>query len=160
MKKAPLFLLILLLAQTGCENIDMDMHDQVSFRTQESPRLLNPPGSVPMKGRKKDYSQIDPVTLEPPFLFSTVAPEDGKRGYDLYCRVCHGETGRSDTPVANKLDLTPFDLTEDATKMMTDGEIFWKIVASDSVMPSYRNELTDKQAWEITAYVRKLQDAQ
>jgi len=152
-----LWLLIAMLFVFGCENIDGDLHDQVSFRVQESPRRLNPVGSIPVYNRKIDYSNIDAVTLAPPFQLGTEAADRGKKLYSIYCLVCHGKTGEADTKVADKLDVTPFDLTELTDS--TDGEIFWKILASDSIMTRYRNELTDKEAWEITAYVRKLQEA-
>ncbi len=151
-----LWLLIAILFVFGCENIDGDLHDQVSFRVQESPRRLNPVGSIPVYHRKIDYSNIDAVTLAPPFQLGSEVAGRGKKLYSIYCLVCHGTTGEADTKVADKLDVTPFDLTELTDS--TDGEIFWKILASDSIMPRYRNELTDKEAWEITAYVRKLQE--
>ncbi len=154
-----LALLIAILFVFGCENIDGDLHDQVSFKTQESPRRLNPEGSIPTYNHKIDYSFNDPVTLEAPFALDEVSAGKGEKLYSIYCQVCHGKTGLSDTKVAEKMDATPFELTEEGTVVLTDGEIFWKIVASDGLMPKYRNELTDKEAWEITAYVRKLQEA-
>lgn len=152
-------LLLSILLVFGCENVDRDLYDQVSFRTQESPRRLNPVGSTPMFNYKIDYSDVDPATLAPPFPLSAEAANNGKPLYDIYCLVCHGSTGKSDTKVADKMDYRPFGLTEKGTIAMTDGEIFWKILVADSVMPKYRNELSDKEAWEITAYVRKLQEA-
>lgn len=151
-------LLVAILFVFGCENIDGDLHDQVSFRVQESPRRLNPVGSIPVYNYKTDYSNYEPVTLEPPFDLDTEVASRGKKLYSIYCLVCHGENGNANTKVAAKLDFTPFELTE--LSDVTDGEIFWKILASDGVMARYRNELTDKEAWEITAHVRKFQEAQ
>lgn len=156
MKRATLILAVILLA--GCENVDRDLYDQVSFRTQESPRRLNPQGSIPVYGSKFNYENTDPATLAPPFSLNEKTALRGKPLYEIYCQVCHGKAGISDTKVALKLDTTPFDLIEEGTKELTDGEIFKKILVNDMMMPNYRNELTDKEAWEITAYVRNLQE--
>lgn len=150
-------LLLLPAVFAACEIVDRDLYDQVSFRTQESPRKTNPPGSVPAFGRKINYAEIDPATLAPLFKFDEEAAQRGKTAYDIYCLVCHGKTGKSDTKVAGKMDITPIDITEEGSMELTDGEIFVKIFDSEAIMPGYRNDLTDKEAWEITAYVRKLQ---
>jgi mono/diheme cytochrome c family protein len=151
-----LFLLIAVLP--ACENIDMDLYDQVSFRTQESPRLINPAGSVPAFGAKIDYAEIDPARLESPFKFDEETAQRGKVVYDIFCSLCHGKTGEANTKVAEKMDITPFDISGESSAELTDGEIFVKILASESIMPNYRSELTDKEAWEITSYVRALQE--
>ncbi len=153
-----LMLIVAMLFVFGCENVDGDLHDQVSFRVQESPRRLNPEGSIPVFNHKIDYSNYEAVTLKAPFELDAKVASRGKKLFTIYCLVCHGKTGKADTIVAGKLDSTPFELTE--LSDVTDGEIFWKILASDGIMTRYRNELTDKEAWEITAYVRKFQETQ
>ncbi len=150
-------LLLLPAVLAACEIVDRDLYDQVSFRTQESPRKTNPPGSVPAFGTKINYAEIDPATLAPLFKLDKEVAMRGKSVYDIFCLVCHGKTGKADTKVAGKMDITPIDITEESSMELTDGEIFVKIFDSEAIMPGYRNDLTDKEAWEITAYVRKLQ---
>ena len=140
----------------GCENVDKDLHDQITYRTQEAPRRWNPERSIPVSGRRKDYGDVNGVTLASPFRPGAAA-KSGEKLYGIYCAVCHGADGKSKTPVADKLDVRPFDLTAESARELADGEIFVKMLTSDTVMPSYRNELTDREAWQITAYVRRLQ---
>ncbi len=144
---------------TGCENYDRDLWEQSSFKTQEAPRKWKPARSVPITGLIENYREIEGVTLSSPFEFTNDAKAAGKPLYDVYCAICHGMTGRSDTLVAQKMETMPFDLTESSTVELTDGEIFVKILASEGEggMPNYRNELTDEETWQITAYLRKLQ---
>jgi len=149
----PVLLSLLLLS--ACENVDRDLWSQITYKPQEAPRMFNPQNSVPRFGARKDFSEVEGATLEPPVPLAGLAGK-GKGLYDIYCEVCHGAKGRADTPVAAKMDVEPFDLTGESTAALTDGEIFIKILASDTVMPNYRNELTDDEAWAITAYVRKL----
>lgn len=152
-----LTILLVMIFIPGCENVDMDMYHQISFKPQEAPRRSNPARSVPAFGTRLDYSDIDGTTLESPFSLDDSAAGRGKDLYETFCAICHGQDGISDTKVAQKMDVMPFDLAEESVMELTDGEIFVKILASDTVMSKYRNELTDKEAWEITAYVRSLQ---
>ncbi len=155
--KTFLLLLFAALAFVGCENVDRQMYDQVSFKTQEYPRRTNPVGSVPMFGTRINYADIDGSTIESPIPLDDKTAADGEKLYMIYCAVCHGKTGKAESPVAEKMDLQPFDLTEADTVALTDGEVLVKILASDGIMPNYRNELSDREAWEIVAFVRLLQ---
>ena len=153
-----LFLLLAAaLALMGCENVDRQMYNQVSFKTQEYPRRTNPVGSVPMRGTRINYADIDGSTIEPPVALDDKTAAAGKKLFMIYCAVCHGKNGKAESPVAEKMDMQPFDLTEVDTVSLTDGELLVKILASDGIMPNYRNELSDREAWEIVAYVRMLQ---
>lgn len=153
-------LLLALIAYSGCENVDRQMHNQITFKTQEYPRKTNPAGSVPIFGGRIHYEDIEGSTLEPPFPLDEEAAVKGRKLFMIYCAVCHGETGKAESPVSEKMDMQPFDLTEVDTIALTDGEIFVKILASDSIMPNYRNELSDSETWEIVAFVRQLQGKQ
>ena len=154
---ALLLLFAAALAFMGCENVDGQMHNQISFKTQEYPRRTNPVGSVVMYGARMNYADTDGSTIESPIPFDAKTEAAGKKVFMIYCAVCHGKTGKADSPVAEKMDIQPFDLTEADTVALTDGEIFVKILASDGIMPNYRNELSDTEAWEIVAHVRMLQ---
>ncbi len=157
MKKV--FLVMILFFAAGCENVDRNMHDQISVRVEKAANIPAPAGAVPALGTKmkKDYSSVDGVSLAPPSVLGAEAVSRGQPLYNIYCSPCHGLNGKAETKIAQKMDIPPFDLTRDATKELTDGEIFVKIVASDTTMPKYRNELDDNEAWDVTAYVRSLQ---
>ena len=157
MKFYALLALSALFAAAGCENVDMQMHDQVTYKVQEYPKRTNPRGSVPTRGSRDKYEDVEGRALEPMIPMDEATARRGKKLYDIYCAVCHGITGRAESQVAQKMDLQPFDLTDEDILALTDGEIFIKIVASDTVMPNYRNQLSDVEAWEIVAYVRQLQ---
>ncbi|MDH5543323.1 MAG: cytochrome c [Nitrospinota bacterium] len=152
-----LALIFALVFIAGCENYDRNLWDQVSIKPQEGPKKFAPVRSIPAKGRRISYLGVDGVTIEAPFALDAKAAEKGKPLYAIYCETCHGPTGKADTPVAQKMETMPFDLTEEGTASLTDGELFVKILASESIMPRYRNELSDEEAWHVTAYLRKLQ---
>lgn len=103
-----------------------------------------------------DYSDVDGTELESPNPLVSDG-QTGKELYEIFCLVCHGSKGLSETKTAAKMDVSPFEVAGEGTAELTDGELFVKIVASDSVMPKYRNELNDEEAWEIVGYLRYLQ---
>ena len=73
------------------------------------------------------------------------------------CAKCHGDKGAGDGPEAEMYDPEPANFT-DAHMMneMTDGEIFWKMTEGRKPMPSFKNELTDEQRWELVNFLRTL----
>lgn len=162
MKETVVVLLASLLV-FSCENVDRNMYDQIYAKVGKVEAVPPPAGSVPALGTKIkiDYSQADPRKLVPPFPLDAKAGERGAGLYGVYCAPCHGTTGNSDTKIARKMDLTPPGLTTDRVrKELSNAEIFVKILASDSLMPKYRAELEDNEAWEIVVHVRRLGQSQ
>jgi mono/diheme cytochrome c family protein len=73
------------------------------------------------------------------------------------CITCHGETGAGDGPAADSLMRSPANFTDE--KMMskaTDGELFWKITTGRTPMPSWQDQLSDTERWELVNYLRRL----
>jgi mono/diheme cytochrome c family protein len=73
------------------------------------------------------------------------------------CASCHGETGVGDGPTGKLLKKKPANLTE--SKLMSeesDGSLFWKISEGRPPMPSWRDDLTKTERWQLVNYVRKL----
>lgn len=161
MKKVVVLFVASLLV-SSCENVDKNLHDQNYAKIEKVKAYPPPVGAVPILAtkRKIDYSQIDVTKLVPPFPIDSKAGARGNKLFGVYCSPCHGMTGNSDTVIAKKMDMLPVALTSDrVVKELKDAEIFVKILASDSLMPKYRAELEDNEAWEIVAYVRELQKA-
>ncbi|HUK31246.1 MAG TPA: c-type cytochrome [Candidatus Acidoferrum sp.] len=71
------------------------------------------------------------------------------------CAKCHGDKGTGDGPEADMYTPAPANFT-DAKMMngMTDGEIFWKMTEGRKPMPSFKQDLTDEQRWELVNYLR------
>lgn len=149
--------LALFLSLAACEIVDRDMYDQISFKTQEYPRLMNPEGSVPMFGRKFNYEETDGLLLVSPVAKDPDAPMRGKKLFNIYCSPCHGTDGKSVTPVSAKMEAPPPDLTEESSAELTEGEVFVQMMSEGAFMPKYRSELTDKEGWEIAAFLSYLQ---
>ncbi len=87
--------------QTGPHAVDIftEMHFQPSYRTQEGPRILPPPDSVPITGREVEYKSVEEYqTLAIP---SHIVSDPGtlsraRETYDTNCLVCHGSNLRGE----------------------------------------------------------------
>jgi mono/diheme cytochrome c family protein len=76
--------------------------------------------------------------------------------YQIYCSVCHGQTGAGNGPVAAKVGA-PSILAAKAVAL-SDGHIYSVIRYGRGVMPRYGDKIYDpEQRWAIVNYVRKLQ---
>ena len=150
--------IIVLTVFAGCENYDMQMRDQASFKHQEYPSIGAPEGSIPITGKLMDYSELDGALMTTPYEGESGFPEKGKKLFGSFCIPCHGMDGTTaGAPVADKFDPRPANLQDDAVVALTEGEIFQTILGGIGAMPSYRYELSDKEAWEVTSYVLSLQ---
>lgn len=88
--------------------------------------------------------------------------EKTKKNWDEHCTKCHGKDGKAKTRIARKLGAK--DLTDPKIrKEFKDEKIFKGIkegIREDGKkkMDAFKEKLTDKEIWELIAYVRKLGD--
>jgi mono/diheme cytochrome c family protein len=89
-----------------------------------------------------------------------VTPESLAAGAQLYrenCSPCHGDTGKGDGDTGKIIKKKPANFTD--AKLMseeTDGSLFWKMGEGRGPMPSWKDELSDKERWQLVNYIRKL----
>ena len=149
-----------------------EMHYQPSFRSQQGPRLLPPPDSVPITGKELRYASLDEYKALQ-LLDATVRsydPAATQRLYMINCAVCHGPGLKGDGPIVAFMQRGPFpaDLTSEATRASTDGELFGFISGggrqglaarlrgrqSASPMPEFRRLLTEEERWALVKFLR------
>jgi copper transport protein len=100
--------------------------------------------------------QSGPINPIPPNAISVAA---GKAIYQEKCVPCHGESGKGDGPVGLTLNPRPADLTQHAVPgVHTDGQLFEWITNGfpGSVMPPFRQALSDDDRWNIVNFIRTL----
>ena len=91
-----------------------------------------------------------------------ISPASIAAGHALYqkqCAGCHGDTGKGDGALGDKLNPKPPNIADaDWKHGATDGEIF--TVLRDGVkstgMKAYGRKLTAHQLWDVVNYVRSL----
>jgi mono/diheme cytochrome c family protein len=73
------------------------------------------------------------------------------------CVLCHGEKGVGDGPGAKTIKVKPANFADPKLQSSeTDGSLFWKLSNGRGPMPAWKDELTDKERWELVNYIRKL----
>jgi cytochrome c553 len=85
----------------------------------------------------------------------------GEAVYKANCASCHGDKGAGDGPAAISLHPAPPDLIE-RQQNLSDAYLFWRIAEGgmmapfNSVMPSWKDALTEDQIWQLVAYIRSI----
>jgi S-disulfanyl-L-cysteine oxidoreductase SoxD len=168
MKKLSLAIMLLLapsLAQAW--PWDHDMMNQISIKPQESVDEVNPgmkvfpKRSVPVAGTTVYVKDFDAATkMANPVPVDAKSVDKGGRLFAIYCTPCHGKSGTGDGLVGEKLILKPYNLTSSNdqhpwdTKAFPDGYIFGMMTFGGAVMPSYANDLSANERWNVVNYIR------
>lgn len=103
-----------------------------------------------------------------PFPITEAGLEQGKELYDIYCGICHGESGnglgylvREDDPgkgiVAGVYPAAPANLLQDTFINASAGRIYHAIMFGKNVMAPYSDKLNYQERWEVIHYIRSLQ---
>lgn len=97
-----------------------------------------------------------------PLTVDAASLKEGKRLYDIYCGICHGQKLDGNGPLYKGGD-GPFPAAPPAFltgKLMgySEGRIFHVITYGYNVMGSYASQLDIQQRWEVVAYIRNMQN--
>ena len=83
----------------------------------------------------------------------------GEELYQENCLPCHGVSGAGDGPIGRTLNPPPADLTlHTVPGVHPDGRLYDWITNGfpDSVMPAFKEHLTDEERWHLVNYIRTL----
>ena len=133
------------------------MEDQPSIGYQDSPRRLPPQGAVPLS--RPAYLDV-PQTVTNPVPADEVSLQRGKLLYGFHCAVCHGQAGQGRGPVVEfwREDARPpANLTEARFSQYPDGTLYRVVTQGLGGMPPLRENLTERQRWDVINYVHALQ---
>ena len=114
----------------------------------QAPKPTGPP-AVPPEAKK----------LKSAVPSSQASIDAGAQLYQKYCRFCHGNTGKGDSPTAPK-SMQPSNLTDaDWVRGSSEGEIFW--IIQNGAPPKYdmkglKSKISDTDTWNLVNFVRSL----
>ena len=137
-----------------------DMWIQPSIQPYQMP-LIYPDKSVTTEGNTshpEPREKIEAITASP-VPYNAKSVERGEEVYQIYCTVCHGPEGKGDGIIVKTgKGFYPVNLAAPATVQRSDGFIYAYIRYGGKVMmPSYRESISEVDAWNVVNYVRKLQ---
>ncbi|PIE97307.1 MAG: cytochrome C [Polaribacter sp.] len=92
--------------------------------------------------------------LKNPFKPTKENMANGKKMFNIYCAVCHGEKGNGEgvLPQRDKFNGIP----NYADRDITEGSIYHVIMYGKNLMGSHSSQLTYKERWQVVMYVQKL----
>jgi mono/diheme cytochrome c family protein len=94
-----------------------------------------------------------------PFAGDAKALAAGKELFKKHCERCHGPGGLGDGPDADPDAMMDMDLTVARRAARNpDGIVFYKVWngRKKPKMPSFKDEITKDQAWQIVTYAQTL----
>jgi mono/diheme cytochrome c family protein len=84
----------------------------------------------------------------------------GEERFNIYCSMCHGQTGYGDGMIVRRGFRRPPSLHDDRLRGETLGHFFDVITNGWGAMPDYSQEIPPRDRWAIIAYIRALQLSQ
>jgi mono/diheme cytochrome c family protein len=140
--------LMVILLCAGCN----DMHDQPSFKAQESPRLSAPRAAVTTRGEipPPDYGS----KLENPVAPDAASLKRGAELYQINCAMCHGTRDTYLGPVGRKLVPPPPSLHDPRIRQLSESDVFLRIYLGFGRMPAQGSRISDTDLWHLVNYVK------
>lgn len=136
------------------------MWEQPAIHPYESP-FIYPQKSVTTEGgTSHSESREKTETIKKnPVPYNKKSIERGKQVYEIYCTVCHGSKGKGDGIIVRTgKGFYPVNLASPVTVKRSDGYIYAYIRYGGKVMmPSYRESISELDAWNVVNYIRELQ---
>ncbi|MEN8187861.1 MAG: cytochrome c, partial [Bacteroidota bacterium] len=93
-------------------------------------------------------------SLMSPIMTSDKNLAKGKKLYNIYCTVCHGETGDGQGPMV--LNEKFLGVPNYKDREITGGSIYHVIMYGRNMMGSHASQLNNNERWQVVQYVEKL----
>lgn len=90
-----------------------------------------------------------------PIKENSAAIQSGQELYTSFCSYCHGISAEGGDKLELDIQSTPPELKK-RLQSHSDGDFFWKIKTGRGDMPSFEEDLEDKEVWEIISFIRSL----
>jgi mono/diheme cytochrome c family protein len=164
-------ILLPLALMVGCRRSDMGEQPRykpyqttASFEDGASARPLVA-GTIPWHQPRTDellyQGTIDgKVADEFPFPITRVDLERGRQQFNIFCSVCHGQTGEGNGMIAQRGLTPPPSYHIDRLRRAPVGHFFYVMTNGFGAMYSYAERVNPEDRWRIAAYIRALQLSQ
>lgn len=104
--------------------------------------------------KREASKQDNPLPVDDANLLS------GVKLYAENCAVCHGASDGQASNIAKGLYQHAPQLAKHGVEDDEDGETYWKIYHGIRLtgMPAYRESLSEKQVWQLTLFLKHMED--
>lgn len=170
-------ILVVLVSVTSCKNDSVpnyqympNMYFPVSYEAYgESTAFANgveaqvsPEGTIARGHSLFEYENttegynLAKETLKSPLDSTQVDLEQAKVLFDIYCVICHGVKGDGQGNLVKREKILGVPRYDDPARAITEGSIYHVIYYGKNAMGSYKNQLSEKERWEVVSYVLDL----
>ncbi len=109
---------------------------------------------------EEDRTRASNEIVKNPFPITEEGLARGKDLYDIYCGICHGETGDGTGYLVRDggvYPAQPANLLLPEFVDATEGRYYHSIMYGKNVMGSYADKLSYEERWQVIHYIRFLQ---
>ncbi len=107
-------------------------------------------GNTPEEAERAGRELVNPVEASEKNLAR------GKKVYETYCMVCHGDQGKGDGPLIPKFPNPPSFKTQ-PVKDYSSGRLYHAVTKGFGLMASYASQIPAEDRWKLVQYVQTLQ---
>ena len=99
----------------------------------------------------------DAAQKQNPIAMNQVSVNHGKEIFMQYCAYCHGDSAKG-------LDAKATGLKQNTPNLLwrlqnhTEGDFHWKIISGKDEMPSFKEDLSEKDIWSLINYLKTLKE--
>ncbi|NJK96366.1 MAG: cytochrome c [Bacteroidales bacterium] len=110
----------------------------------------------PLKKNDQDRA-LAGKTIVNPLPYTRENIERGKKVYQAYCLICHGETGdgKGFLFTSGKYPFPPASLINDKMRNAPDGEFYHVITVGFGIMSDYGSQIRPDDRWKTIMYIRQ-----
>jgi len=94
--------------------------------------------------------------LKNPVALNDQVLAGGKKVYDIYCMVCHGEKGDGQGSIVQSGAFPPVNPYSTLLKDKTEGNFYHAITYGKNLMGSYSSQVSPEDRWKVIYYIQKL----
>ena len=107
--------------------------------------------------RQRAIAEITKAPFEP----TEKGLAKGKRLYNIYCAICHGEKGDGEGYLVREdggvFPSMPANFLSDDLKNSSDGRYYYTIMKGRNMMEPFNDKLDYEERWQVIQYIRSLQ---
>ena len=124
---------------------------------------IPPNGAVPYYygDTEDERTRASTELIDNPYPITEMGLAQGGELYNIYCGICHGETGDGNGYIVRDdggvYPAQPTNLISDDMINSSNGRFYHAIMFGKNVMGSYTDKLSYKERWDVIHYIRSLQ---
>lgn len=124
--------------------------------------MLPAEGTIPRGWQPYEYPNtteglnLAKAELTNPLMVTDQSLTEGKKLYDIYCAVCHGEKGDGLGILVQREKILGIPSYADPGRLITPGGIYHVQMYGLNSMGSYASQTNELERWQITQHVMNL----